>query len=461
MGSPCLGEDAPKVAGKDVPAPKRTKTVKPEYPARAQAEGTRGIVILELVIDTEGHVASAEIVRGIPGLDEAALAAVRQWQYQVTKVGGVPVSVKLTVPITFAMKMPEMERAEGIPELRQGATPAYPPDARDQATTVVADVSLDTEGSVAEALVTRGESPFVDAVLSALKTWRFVVDDPDTRLVFRLEAQFIPASSSRAAQVNLRLSDPRQGGGAGGEGPPASPAQVPAAGGPPTAAPAATPLARAGPGEPSESEPATEPSGPEAAMAAAEPSEGAGPEQPEPPAEARGGEAQASPGAKAPEPGAAPPAAASRPEPMRPADADSAPSPPETPRQPAVETLSAPPPPAPPEPQENGVSAIRDVVLADGVPDLVKGRRPVTPPLARMSGASGTVKVRFAVDAAGVTFVSAAEGPELLVPAAKSVVASWSFRRSSARRLRLQAVFTFETDQAVASVTPESADPAS
>jgi outer membrane biosynthesis protein TonB len=101
------------------------------------------------------------------------------------------------------------------------------------------------------------------------------------------------------------------------------------------------------------------------------------------------------------------------------------------------------------------------VVLADGVPDLVKGRRPVTPPLARMSGASGTVKVRFAVDAAGVTFVSAAEGPELLVPAAKSVVASWSFRRSSARRLRLQAVFTFETDQAVASVTPESADPAS
>ena len=45
-----------------------------------------------------------------------------------------------------------------------------------------------------------------------------------------------------------------------------------------------------------------------------------------------------------------------------------------------------------------GVSAIRDVSLALGVPDLVRGRRPVPPPLARMSGTTGMVEVKFGVE---------------------------------------------------------------
>ena len=69
------------------------------------------------------------MVRSIPPFDEAALVAVRQWEYEVTKVDGKPVSVKLTVPITFALKLPEIaSRQQGMPELRTGAFPPIPPD---------------------------------------------------------------------------------------------------------------------------------------------------------------------------------------------------------------------------------------------------------------------------------------------------------------------------------------------
>ena len=62
-------------------------------------------MILELIIDESGKVSSAQIVRSVPAFDEAALSAARQWEYEVTKVNGQPVKVKLTVPITFSMKL--------------------------------------------------------------------------------------------------------------------------------------------------------------------------------------------------------------------------------------------------------------------------------------------------------------------------------------------------------------------
>ena len=57
---------------------------------------------------------------------QAALDAVRQWRYEVTKVAGHPVPVRLTVPLSFASKLPEMTREPGIPELRHGVGPALP-----------------------------------------------------------------------------------------------------------------------------------------------------------------------------------------------------------------------------------------------------------------------------------------------------------------------------------------------
>jgi len=95
---------------------------------------------------------------------------------------------------------------------------------------------------------------------------------------------------------------------------------------------------------------------------------------------------------------------------------------------------------------------VRDVALAAGVPDLVKGRRPVVPPVARMAGANGEVQVTFSVDAAGISSVQKVEGPDLLNEAARQAVASWTFRRTTAERIFLAAGFTFQGDRARADV---------
>jgi hypothetical protein len=124
---------------------------------------------------------------------------------------------------------------------------------------------------------------------------------------------------------------------------------------------------------------------------------------------------------------------------------------------PPVEVITAPPPPVPPE---NGVSAIRDVTLEPGVPDLARGRRPVAPPLARMTGATGTVEVSFSVSAGGTTSLQTATGPEVLKPAAEQAVSSWFFRRARADRAYLLAVFTYAGDKSSAVVRPQPAPPA-
>ena len=116
--------------------------------------------------------------------------------------------------------------------------------------------------------------------------------------------------------------------------------------------------------------------------------------------------------------------------------------------------ITAPPPAAPPE---NGVSAVRDVTLQPGVPDLARGRRPVAPPVARMSGTTGTVEVAFSVSASGATTVQSVVGPETLRRAAQEAVASWVFRRARADRAYLVALFSYAEDKTTAEIRPQPA----
>jgi TonB family protein len=149
--------------------------VTPVYPADAQARGQRGIVILEIVVGPGRQGVGVQIIRSVPPFDEPATEAVRQWEYEVTKVQGKPVSVKFTVPILFAMKLPDVtERQEGIPELRAGAIPAdalRPAGARQGHT---AEVTLGTDGAVEELRVLDGAPALAESLTRALRTWRFL-----------------------------------------------------------------------------------------------------------------------------------------------------------------------------------------------------------------------------------------------------------------------------------------------
>jgi protein TonB len=97
---------APVRPGGSIKAPVRTVYVRPDYPPTALAARISGTVVIEAIIDTDGSIRDARILRSVPLLDAAALAAVRQWRYTPTQLNGVPVAVIMTVTVTFTLSEP-------------------------------------------------------------------------------------------------------------------------------------------------------------------------------------------------------------------------------------------------------------------------------------------------------------------------------------------------------------------
>ena len=246
--APLLAQEEPLAAGSEgIPVPKKTKHVQPTYPQEALAQGVRGIVILDIVVDTQGKVESTNVVRSVPGLDEAAIAAARQWEYEPTKVDGKPVRVRITVPITFALALPQLARQDGIPELRQGVSPAWPAGAGGGGL-AAAEVTLEPDGRVGGARVLDGGAPWSGALLAALRTWRFAPPPDDAVLSFRVEAEFVSAGGSAPQQrkVTLKAAGLQRSGLLDEPAPPASaPAAAPAAAAAPAVPPAAATAAPA------------------------------------------------------------------------------------------------------------------------------------------------------------------------------------------------------------------------
>jgi protein TonB len=77
--------------------------VAPEYPALAQSAGVQGVVIIEAIIGTDGRVQDARILRSVPLLDQAALDAVKQWEFTPTMLNGKPVPVIMTMTVQFTL----------------------------------------------------------------------------------------------------------------------------------------------------------------------------------------------------------------------------------------------------------------------------------------------------------------------------------------------------------------------
>jgi TonB family protein len=92
---------APVRIGGQIRSPTKVKDVQPVYPAIAQSARVAGLVTIEATIGADGKVSDAKVVRSVPLLDQAALDAVRQWEYAPTLLNGVPVPVVVTVSVNF------------------------------------------------------------------------------------------------------------------------------------------------------------------------------------------------------------------------------------------------------------------------------------------------------------------------------------------------------------------------
>lgn len=87
--------------GGAITAPRLVHRVEPVYPPLAEQARISGFVILEAEVGIDGRVRSLKILRGMTLLDDAALAAVRQWRYQPLLLNGQPVPFVLTVMVKF------------------------------------------------------------------------------------------------------------------------------------------------------------------------------------------------------------------------------------------------------------------------------------------------------------------------------------------------------------------------
>ena len=77
--------------------------VRPEYPpSLSDVQGESRVVHLEANIRTDGYVGDVRVVSSAdPDVENAAIAAVRQWQFTPTYLNCVPIEVKMNVSLTF------------------------------------------------------------------------------------------------------------------------------------------------------------------------------------------------------------------------------------------------------------------------------------------------------------------------------------------------------------------------
>lgn len=101
---PAPARVAPVRVGGSVRPPQKIRDAAPVYPAVAAAARVEGMVILEAVIGEDGRVSDVRVLRSTPLLDQAAIDAVRQWQFTPTLLNGQPVPVVMTVTVNFRLQ---------------------------------------------------------------------------------------------------------------------------------------------------------------------------------------------------------------------------------------------------------------------------------------------------------------------------------------------------------------------
>lgn len=101
---PPVAPPPPIRVGTTVRTPQKVRDVHPVYPATARAARVEGTVIIEATIGIDGRLVDTRLLRSIPLLDQAALDAVRQWEFTPSLLNGVPVPVIMTVTVTFKLQ---------------------------------------------------------------------------------------------------------------------------------------------------------------------------------------------------------------------------------------------------------------------------------------------------------------------------------------------------------------------
>jgi TonB family protein len=96
---------------------KPIRQVSPVYPEEARKSNIEGIVVLGFTVGDDGRVKEVTVLGSVPGLDQAAIDAIKEWQYAGALYRGKPISYSTTTFIKFSLyaskERPESNAAPG------------------------------------------------------------------------------------------------------------------------------------------------------------------------------------------------------------------------------------------------------------------------------------------------------------------------------------------------------------
>lgn len=195
--------------------PKKIKEVMPAYPPQARKEKIQGVVIGVIEADAQGRVAKAEVISGHPLLNEAALAAVRQWEFEPHLVDGRAIPVSFTFTVSFLLDEGKtgdadaVSRLEGAqkPKLLKMVRPAYPKEAVEQNIegVVVMEAMIGADGKVRAIRVVNTPNELLNqAAMEALKQWEYepvVKDGKAVPATFTVTITFVLSKEKKPAKA--------------------------------------------------------------------------------------------------------------------------------------------------------------------------------------------------------------------------------------------------------------------
>jgi TonB family protein len=96
-------EGPPYRVGGAVSAPSLARKLEPSFPEALRHQGLTATVVLRVVIGADGKISGAYVTRidGRPEFGDAALDAVRQWEFKPGTKDGQPVEVEATIEVNF------------------------------------------------------------------------------------------------------------------------------------------------------------------------------------------------------------------------------------------------------------------------------------------------------------------------------------------------------------------------
>jgi TonB family protein len=93
--------------GNGVQLPRLLREVRPQYTSDAMRAKVQGTVLLECVVRADGSVGDVQVARSLDpvfGLDQEAIKAAKQWRFAPGTRLGEPVSVLITIELTFTLR---------------------------------------------------------------------------------------------------------------------------------------------------------------------------------------------------------------------------------------------------------------------------------------------------------------------------------------------------------------------